>query len=89
MSDSAQYRRRGTVTALLYDGAMLAWFSGAIMAGYDHNRLPDGARERVAGRLSTEPPYSDQHPETLVPLADALLDAAFDRDPVSDSPVPA
>lgn len=43
--------------------------------------LPPFAAERVAGRLSTEPPYSRQHPATLVPLARDLLTAAIDALP--------
>lgn len=39
--------------------------------------LPDGATERVAGRLSTEPPYERMHPESLVLLARDLLNAAL------------
>lgn len=45
----------------------------------DAGGLPEGARERLAGRLSGEPPYQHLLPETLLPLADALLDAALDR----------
>ena len=34
-----------------------------------------GSRERIAGLLSTFPPYDKQHPSACLPQADALLAA--------------
>ncbi len=55
---------------------MVTWFANAIEVGRSAGQLPPFAAQRIAGRLSTEPPYSHQHPETLMPLACALLDVA-------------
>lgn len=74
------------------EGAMLAWFSGAIMSGYDHAKreIPAEAPDSkfytssecfVAGRLSTMEPFSRQHPAFCLPYARAALEALGEWEP--------